>query len=117
MVEHSIPEQRYVIAPLGSPGVTVLVRYPAALCYRGIQDLSNPVSNFPRLADLIVFIRVHWSDVPFKHWLDCLDHIVLYTMSVAIMNLAYHLLPISLIGASTSEQKYKFSLSMLQLAE
>ena len=63
MVEHSILAQRYVIAPLGSLGVTVLVRYPAVLFYHGIQDLSNPVSNFPRLADLIVFIRVHWSDL------------------------------------------------------
>ena len=29
MVELSIPAQRYVIAPLGLPGATVLVRYPA----------------------------------------------------------------------------------------
>ena len=31
-MEISIPVQEYVIVPLGSPGVTVLVRYPAALC-------------------------------------------------------------------------------------
>ena len=44
-MEHSILAQRYVIVPLGSPGATVLVRYPAVLHYPGIQDLSNQVSG------------------------------------------------------------------------
>ena len=42
-MELSILAQRYVIVPLGSLGVTVLVRHPAVLHYPGIEDLSNPV--------------------------------------------------------------------------
>ena len=66
-MELSVVVQEHVIVPLGSLGVTVLVRCPVVLHYPGIQDLSNQVSNFPRSADLIVFIRVYWSDVHFKH--------------------------------------------------
>ena len=38
-MELSIVEQEHAIVPLGSLGVTVLVRYPAVLHYPGIEDL------------------------------------------------------------------------------
>ena len=60
---------------------------------------------------------LEWSNYCILNIIILTTVVVLCTRSVVIMNSAYHLLSVRLIGASNSEQKYKFSLSMLQLAE
>ena len=62
-MELSIVQQEHVIVPLGSLGVTVLVRCPVVLHYPGIEDLCIQLGlKFPIVSYMCKLKKLRWSD-------------------------------------------------------